>query len=135
MKKRHYFFLNHYEDQAFTRCPKCDNKTKLRKFPLVIHIEPSQMFVLNKQCKYCPACDLIIGDKSVIEHLMASSFSQHKPEIIGNKYLVMGTLDKKDWREVNKKQMKPDATLNRMHIFKDVLNFIVIPAQWVPNNK
>ena len=96
MKKRHYFFLNHYEDFAFTRCPKCDNKTKVRKFPLIIHIEPRQMFILNKQCKYCPACDLIIGNKSAIEHFLAASFSQVNPEIIGNEYLVMGTLDKRD---------------------------------------
>jgi hypothetical protein len=49
--------------------------------------------------------------------------------------MVMGTLDKKDWREGNKNQMNPDETLKRMHIFKDVLNFKVIPAQWVPKNK
>ena len=34
---RHYFFLNPYEDAAFTRCPKCETKTMVRKFPLVIH--------------------------------------------------------------------------------------------------
>jgi uncharacterized protein with PIN domain len=73
MKKRHYFFLNPYEDQAFTRCPKCNGKTKIRKFPLAIHIEPGQIFGLNKHCKYCPVCDLIIGDRSDIEHLMAIS--------------------------------------------------------------
>ena len=133
MKKRHYFFLNPYEDQAFTRCPKCDNKTKIRKFPLVIHIEPSQLFFLNKQCKFCPACDLIIGDKSDIEHLMAKTFSQKKPEIIGNEYMVLGTLDKKDWREVNKGKIEPDEVRKRIYIFKDVLNFKVMPAQWVPN--
>jgi hypothetical protein len=135
MKKRHYFFLNPYEDQAFTRCPKCDGKTKVRKFPLVIHIEPRQMFLLNKQCKYCPVCDLIIGDKSDIEHLMAMSFSQVKPEILGNEYLVMGTLDRKDWREGNKNQLDPDEIWKRIYIFKDVLNFKVVPAQWVPKTK
>jgi hypothetical protein len=135
MKKRHYFFLNYYEYRAFTRCPKCDNKTKIRKFPLQIHIEPSQMFILNKQCKYCLVCDLIIGDKSKIEHLMAMSFSQVRPEIMGNEYLVMGTLDRKDWREGNKSQLDPDEIRKRIYIFKDVLNFKVIPAQWVPKNK
>ncbi len=46
-KKRHRFFLSPYMDNAFTRCPKCEGKTKLRKFPLVIHIEPRQIFLLN----------------------------------------------------------------------------------------
>ena len=41
-KTRHYFFLNPYEDYAFTKCPKCDEKTKVRKFPLAIHIDPGQ---------------------------------------------------------------------------------------------
>lgn len=26
---RHYFFLNPYDDMAFTRCPKCEKKRKL----------------------------------------------------------------------------------------------------------
>ena len=56
--KRHYFFLNPYQDIAFTKCPKCLAKTKVRKFPLVIHIEPHQLFLLNKSCRYCIACDV-----------------------------------------------------------------------------
>ena len=68
---KHYFFLNPYKDCAFTKCPKCDNKTKLRKFPLVIHVEPYQIFFLNKNCKYCTDCDLIIVKQSKIETLMA----------------------------------------------------------------
>ena len=65
--KKHYFFLNPYDDCAFTKCPKCDSKTYLRKFPLVIHVEPEQLCILNKNCKYCTKCDLIITKKSEIE--------------------------------------------------------------------
>ena len=46
-KTRHYFFLNPYDDAAFTKCPKCNTKTMARKIPFVIHIEPQQVFVLN----------------------------------------------------------------------------------------
>ena len=63
-KKGHYFFLNRYASEAFTKCPKCDQKTKLRKIPLVIHIEPQELFTLNKVCRYCPYCDLVIAQKS-----------------------------------------------------------------------
>ena len=55
----HRFFLNPYEDAAFTKCPKCAGRTRVQKFPLVVHIEPSRLFVLNKQCRYCEGCDLI----------------------------------------------------------------------------
>ncbi len=133
LKKRHRFFLNPYNDCAFTKCPKCEIKTKIRKFPLVIHIEPQQLLLLNKQCKYCTNCDLIIAKKQEIEPLMAVSFSQSNPKIIGNNYLVMGTVDKKDWKEGNQNSLSPSEMLERIYVFKDVWNFDVIPAGWYPN--
>ncbi|MDF5718506.1 MAG: hypothetical protein PUP93_32740 [Rhizonema sp. NSF051] len=133
LKKRHRFFLNPYDDCAFTKCPKCDMKTKVRKFPLVIHIEPQQLLLLNKQCKYCTNCDLIIAKKQELEPLMAVSFSQSNPTIIGNNYFVMGTVDRKDWKEGNQNSLPPSEMLERIYIFKDVWNFEVIPAGWYPN--
>jgi hypothetical protein len=94
----HRFFLNPHEDMAFTKCPKCEAKTRVRKFPLVIHIEPDQMFILNKQCRYCVGCDLIIARRSEIESLMAAAFESRDPAIIGNEYLVVGTLPREVWR-------------------------------------
>jgi hypothetical protein len=135
MNKRHYFFLNPYQDCAFTRCPKCDDKTRVRTFPFVVHIDPHQMLVLNKQCKYCPNCDLIIVRKSELECSLSMGLSEIKPEIIGNRYLVMGTVDRKDWREGNKGQMEPAETIERMYVLKDVLNFEVIPAGWYREGK
>jgi|GEM_PF-7009059 hypothetical protein len=41
-KEKYYFFPNPYEDCAFTKCPKCETKTKVRKFILLISIEPNQ---------------------------------------------------------------------------------------------
>ncbi|MDF5733236.1 MAG: hypothetical protein PUP92_35950 [Rhizonema sp. PD38] len=133
LKKRHRFFLNPYDDCAFTKCPKCDIKTKIRKFTLVIHVEPQQLLLLNKQCKYCTNCDLIIAKKQEIEPLMAISFSQSNPKIIGNNYFVMGTVDKKDWKEGNQNSLSPSEMLERIYVFKDVWNFEVIPAGWYPN--
>ena len=135
IKKRHRFFLNLYSDCAFTKCPKCDTKTKLRKFPLVIHIEPKQLFLLNKQCKYCPSCDLIIAKKQEIEPLMAATFVQTNPQIVGNNYVVMGTVDKKDWKEGDKNLLSPSEMIGRIYVFKDVWNFEVIPAGWYPNEE
>ena len=134
-KKRHRFFLNPYESAAFTKCPKCDIKTKVRKIPLVIHIEPSQIFVLNKACKYCIGCDLIIVRQVELESLMAACFENANPGIIGNDYLVFGTLERTDWRELNKSRMTPNEIIRRMHIFKDVWGFDIIPGGWYPSDK
>ncbi|MGK7874888.1 MAG: hypothetical protein AB4426_16780 [Xenococcaceae cyanobacterium] len=132
-QKRHYFFPNPYQDCAFTKCPKCEVKTKVRKIPLVIHIEPKQLFLLNKQCKYCPNCDLIIAKKSEIESLMAVGLRQVNPQVIGNNYLVLGTLERKDWKEGDKGILSPEEIIERMYVFKDVWNFEVIPAGWHPS--
>jgi len=134
-KRRHYFFLNPYQDCAFTKCPQCDAKTKVRKFPLVIHIEPQQMFILNKQCKYCVNCDLIITKQSEVEPLLTTGFVEINPDIIGNDYLVMGTLDKKDWRKGDKKEIDSSEAFKRMYVFNDHLDFEIVPAGWYPDEK
>ncbi|MCC2693913.1 hypothetical protein [Nodularia sp. LEGE 04288] len=134
-KQKHKFFLNPYKDCAFTKCPKCETKTKVRKFPLVIHIEPQQLFLLNKQCKYCPHCDLIIAKKHEIEPLMAAAFIKTNPNIVWNNYVVMGTVDNKDWKEGDKNLLSPSEMIGRIYVFKDVWDFTIIPAGWYPNEK
>jgi len=134
-KRRHFFFLNPYEDAAFTRCPKCQSKTKVRKFPLVIHMEPRQLLLLNKTCRYCPSCDLIIAKKSEIESLMVASFEQSRPEIVGNDYLVIGVLDREDWRQGKQGKLLEGETIERMLVFKDVLKFEPAYSAWYPDIK
>jgi hypothetical protein len=132
LKKKHRFFLNPYTDCAFTKCPKCESITKVRKFPLVIHIEPQQIFLLNKQCKYCLNCDLIIAKKQEIEFLMAAGLGKENPQVVGNNYLVIGTLEKQDWKKGNQGSLPPGEIIERVSIFKDEWNFEVIPAGWYP---
>jgi len=127
---KHYFFLNPYEDCAFTKCPKCNNKTKVRKFPLVIHIEPNQLFVLNKNCKYCTNCDLIIVKQSIIETLLACQFEKVNPSVVGNKYLVFGTFSRSDWQKYSKTLTNPHKAIDKVYVFKDVLNFELVRGGW-----
>ena len=129
-RRRHCFFLNPYEDAAFTKCPKCEDSTRIRKFPLVIHINPQQLLLLNKKCRYCAKCDLIIARKSELESLMAASFEELKPEIIGNDYLVMGVAERRDWLGSKKGKMPQGEIIERMLVFKDILNFELVQAGW-----
>ena len=131
----HRFFLNPYEDAAFTKCPKCESKTKVRKFPLVIHIEPSQLFVLNKRCRFCECCDLIIARRSELESLMAATFERRDPAIIGNEYVVVGTLPRDLWRARDNADMRPADLLDGAHVFRDVWEFKMIPGGWLPPRK
>jgi hypothetical protein len=135
LKRRYRFFLSPYEQYAFTRCPRCEGKTHIRKFPLAIHIEadPIQLFVLNKICRYCTRCELIIVKKPDVESLMAAAFEQRRPEILGNEYLIFGVLERKDWRQIDKGELSDSDTVKRVIVFKEVLNFKVIPAGWYPD--
>jgi hypothetical protein len=92
---RYSFVLNPYPDMRVSRCPHCERKTGQRKLPLLIHVEPAHLIALNYTCRYCNTCDLLIADKQAIEHLLTGMFSQHDPEVVGNEYLIIGTVEKK----------------------------------------
>ncbi len=96
---RYGFMLNPYPDERLSRCPVCEQKTGQRKIPLLIHIEPSNLIALNYTCRCCKGCDLLLAHKHVIEHLLTELFLQYDPEVIGNDYLIIGTVEKTTWRE------------------------------------
>ena len=134
-RARHYFFLNPYEDMAFTRCPKCDEKTKIRKHCLVIHIDPKFLLSLNKICRYCPNCDLIIVKQAELEGLLAAICEEYAPDIVGNVYFVFGTMDRKDWKEAQAGKISQQEGIKRSYPFKGAWKFEVRPAGWYYENR
>ena len=126
---RHRFFLNPYADLRFTSCPQCGAKTRLRKLPLVIHVDPVQLIALNKTCRYCPRCDLLIAHQDEIEAFLAAYFGQHQPEIVGNEYLIVGTEDRADWLRGTRASMSTQEALDCLHDFAEVVSFEPAP-QW-----
>jgi hypothetical protein len=118
---RYTFFLNPYTDARFTKCPRCEGKVGQKKLPLVIHIDDGGMMVLNKTCRYCPACDLLIAHKDEIEALLTSCFQRAAPEVVGNDYLVVGTVDRADWRRGTEGNVTPRNMIEVLHDFKDVV--------------
>ena len=93
------FVINPYPDMRITSCPMCERKTGQRKIPLLIHINPMHLIALNYTCRYCKSCDLLIAHKHEVEHLFTNLFSQTEPETVGNEYLIIGTVEKRSWRE------------------------------------
>jgi len=128
---RHLFFFNPYQEVRCTTCPKCRGKTKLRKLPLLIHIDPMHLIALNKTCRYCPDCDLLIAHQDEIEEFLAAYFSRVDPEAIGNDYLVLGTVDRADWRQGMKQPLTTQEMLDRLHDFKQELQFQLVGG-WGP---
>jgi len=96
---RYHFIFNPYPDERLSRCPLCNQKSRQRKIPLLIHVDPLYLIALNYTCRYCPDCDLLIAHKHEIEHLLTELFRQRAPDMIGNDYLVLGTVEKGAWHE------------------------------------
>jgi hypothetical protein len=128
------FFLNPYQDMRFTRCPQCDQTMHQRKLPLVIHIDPTYLLSLNKTCRYCPHCDLLIAHQDDVEHFLASFFTEQKPEVVGNDYLVVGTLEKAAWKRGTQQPLTMQEMLGALHDFKEVVTFKVTGG-WVRDER
>jgi len=126
------FILNPYTDARFTRCPNCDQKTKQRKLPLFIHVEPLNPVVLGKTCRYCPDCDLLIVHQDELEAQLEALFAERDPSLIGNDYLVLGTVERQAWREGMKQPKGIQGMLEHLHDFEKVRTVEYQPAGWYP---
>jgi hypothetical protein len=127
---RYKFFLNPYQDARFTRCPKCEAKTRQKKLPLVIHIDDWGTVVLNKTCRFCPGCQLLILHQDKLEAYLVAFFEEQAPEVAGNDYLVIGTVDRPDWKRGTHTPMGTGEMVDCLHDFKDVLRFELAP-HWI----
>jgi hypothetical protein len=126
------FILNPYTDARFTRCPSCEQKMRQRKVPLFIHVDPFHPIVLGYTCRYCPDCDLLIAHQDQIEALLANLLAERDPEVIGNDFLVIGTVERKFLREGLQQPKGIEDMLAHLHDFKQVLTVQYRPAGWYP---
>ncbi len=126
------FVLNPSSDVRFTTCPNCSGKTLLRKIPLAVHVNPHHPTMLNKQCRYCTNCDLLICHQDELEHMLVQTFQPRAPELIGNEYLVLGTFDKATWRQREKEPITMGNLPENLHDFNEYLQVEYTPAHWTP---
>ncbi len=133
LQPKYNYTLNPYPQFRFYKCPDCKNKTGQRKLPLLIHIDPKNLIALNYTNQYCHRCDMLIGKKNEIEHQLTNMFLKIDKEIIGNNYIVLGTVETKAWRE-NINHPKPFGEMRQhIHDFKSYQNLCMTMAGWFPN--
>lgn len=89
---RYSFILNPYPRERFTRCPRCKTKTRVRKIPLVIHVDSVGLVTLRKTCRLCVVCDMLIAHQAEIERLI-DSFGNERVKPDKREYLVLGTVE------------------------------------------
>lgn len=119
---RYSFVFNPYPDMRISSCPYCESKTGQRKIPLLIYVDPEHPIALNYTCRYCRECDLLIAHKHEVEHLLTQLFKRANPAIIGNQYLVIGTLEKSVWKEGARQSKSMAEMLPHISEFAEYLN-------------
>jgi hypothetical protein len=95
---KYSFMLNGHADVRLSRCPKCERLTHARKFALFVVVERWGPVVLGKTCRYCTPCELIMTHQLELEGELARCFAQRAPHVIGNEYMVLGTVDRAVWK-------------------------------------
>ncbi len=117
-ERRYRYVINPFPDVSCTTCPGCEKEMRQRTLPLLIHVDPENLIALNYTCRYCADCDLLVGKKSEIEEHLTTIFTERDPRVIGNDYLIMGTIEKPAWQE-GMRQPKPiDQARRYMHDFE-----------------
>jgi hypothetical protein len=84
---RYSFVLNSHVRERFTKCPSCGASTRVRKLPLVVHLENDdapKLVLLNKTCRLCLICETLIVDRLELERALPATGKQPN-------YIVLGT--------------------------------------------
>lgn len=132
LSPRYRFILNSHADLRCSTWPEYDGKTLVRKVPLLVAVFPGQMATINKHCRYCPHCDILIAHQDELENMLALTFEKHAPKLIGNEYLVLGTLEPAAWRKREKRGVLVAGLPDNVHDFKKRLELEYIPSHWGP---
>jgi hypothetical protein len=132
---RYLFLLNPHVRERFTRCPGCDTPTRIRKLPLVIHLNDSngpRLVLLNKSCRLCLLCETLIVHHVELRRVLiaAGLCAIEKPE-----YIVLGTIDRRTWRRGLVGDAQFADIREHMADFKKYLKVDVIPPHWELSNR
>jgi len=98
-------------------CPGCGHKPRQKKLPLAIYVEGWGTTVINKTCRYCPGCDLLIAHEDELRELIDRMLAAMEPEKIGTTFFVVGTLDRSEWREGMNHRLDQHGMLAALHDF------------------
>jgi hypothetical protein len=128
---RYSFLLNPHVDYRATSCPDCKAKTRVRKIPLVIHVDGLGLLILRKTCRLCLNCDMVIVHQAEIESAIKTSAGQAAAAPIAD-YLVLGTVGPRVWRRGLSGGVGIDELVRNMADFKAHLQIEYTPGGWYP---
>ena len=124
------FALNVDLDARFTRCPQCKQKMKQRRLPLIVHVEPRYLSVFVQTCRYCPDCDLLIAHADLLGAQMLNWFGEYDSSVLGNEYLVIGTMEGEAWNKHRRESRFIDEEMGDVHDFAAVVRIEGHVGNW-----
>jgi hypothetical protein len=126
---RYAFVLNPHADTKFTKCPRCDTRTNLRKLSLVIHLEGFGLVILGKTCRLCVRCETLIAHKAELDALLSTLVAGSQPD-----YIVLGTADRRTYHRGLAGAASLEEVKAHTSDFKSYWKVDVTPAGRYPKN-
>jgi hypothetical protein len=125
---RYAFVLNPHADARFTKCPRCEATTLVRKLSLVTHVEDFGLVLLGKTCRLCLGCETLVAHQADLDRLIRVAVGGSTSP----KYVVLGTLDRRVWRRGLKGPVALAEVIQHMADFKTYLRVDLTPAGRYP---
>ncbi len=124
---RYGFALNSDSSLRCSKCLYCGGQTFKRKFALLIYIDEFGSLSQGLTCRYCTKCELIVAHQQELETQLVIVFSRVDPTVIGNNYLVLGTVEMKYWK---KGLTETSTTAETMAHTAEFKNHYQIESEW-----
>jgi hypothetical protein len=130
LPRRYSFFLNPHRNERFTRCPRCKATMRVRKIPLVIHVDSVGLVLLRTTCRLCIGCEMLIAHEAEVDRVI-TGFAPHAAMPA---YLVLGTLGSGTWRDGMRGGVTIEEVRRDMADFKVYMRVEITPRHRAPKD-
>ncbi len=102
MEPRYTCYLNPFVDLRFSRCPNCEGRTQIRRFALVVHVDPVGIFPTRVSCRWCRACSVVIVHQREFENTLKAGLAAASPGQVDSNYVIIGSLEMRIWARMSR---------------------------------
>ena len=106
--------------------------TRLRKIPLVIHVNSFGLVLLRKTCRLCPVCEMLIAHEFELNAEIQPIAGRSD---VHAEFLVLGTLGSGTWRAGMRDSISIEQVRHDMADFKAYMKVEITPRQWAPSGR
>jgi hypothetical protein len=99
-------------------CACCERRTLQGWVVLVAHIAAGCTVPVATPCRYCRACDVLTVRPRDLDAALAERFLPQRPEILGQSYIVLGSLDESGSHLLGSEALTPDDLADFLHDFR-----------------